>query len=104
METQQSIGLTIGSNSVLGSGSVLTKSIPENEVWYGNRNFQDDTRQIRGKEVSQWSRIEMSSLNFSKIVSNTQTRVSKENYLEAKLSLQFLGNTTSNIQNMPWQN
>jgi len=29
-------GCTMGKNSVLGAGSVLTKSIPENEVWAGN--------------------------------------------------------------------
>ncbi len=29
-------GVTIGNNSILGSGSVLTKNLPENEVWAGN--------------------------------------------------------------------
>lgn len=29
-------GVTIGRNSVLGLGSVLTKNIPDNEVWFGN--------------------------------------------------------------------
>ena len=29
-------GLTIGKNSMIGAGSVVTKSIPDNEIWYGN--------------------------------------------------------------------
>ncbi|MDY0279161.1 MAG: DapH/DapD/GlmU-related protein [Salinivirgaceae bacterium] len=29
-------GLTIGKNSMIGAGSVVTKSIPDNELWYGN--------------------------------------------------------------------
>lgn len=29
-------GVTIGKNSVLGMGSVLTKDIPDNEIWLGN--------------------------------------------------------------------
>ena len=29
-------GVTIGRNSVLGMGSVLTKDIPDNQVWFGN--------------------------------------------------------------------
>ena len=29
-------GVTIGENSIVGTGSVVTKSIPENEVWGGN--------------------------------------------------------------------
>ena len=29
-------GITIGANAVLGAGSVLTKSIPKDEVWKGN--------------------------------------------------------------------
>ena len=29
-------GVTIGKNSVVGAGSVVTKDIPENEVWGGN--------------------------------------------------------------------
>lgn len=29
-------GVTIGDNSVIGSGSVVTKSIPANEIWFGN--------------------------------------------------------------------
>ncbi|MBQ6770705.1 MAG: N-acetyltransferase [Bacteroidales bacterium] len=29
-------GLTIGKNSVVGAGSVVTKNIPDGEVWYGN--------------------------------------------------------------------
>lgn len=29
-------GVTIGENAVLGAGSVVTKSVPDNEIWAGN--------------------------------------------------------------------
>lgn len=29
-------GVTIGSNSIVGAGSVVTKDIPDNEIWAGN--------------------------------------------------------------------
>lgn len=29
-------GVTIGENSIVGAGSVVTKSIPDNEIWGGN--------------------------------------------------------------------
>jgi len=29
-------GINIGNNSIVGAGSVVTKSIPENEIWAGN--------------------------------------------------------------------
>lgn len=29
-------GITIGTNAVVGAGSVVTKSIPDNELWLGN--------------------------------------------------------------------
>lgn len=29
-------GVTIGRNSIIGAGSVVTKNIPENEIWAGN--------------------------------------------------------------------
>lgn len=29
-------GVTIGENSIIGAGSVVTKSIPKNEIWGGN--------------------------------------------------------------------
>lgn len=29
-------GVTVGRNSIVGAGSVVTKSIPDNEVWAGN--------------------------------------------------------------------
>jgi serine acetyltransferase len=45
----------VGRNSVLGFGSVLTKDIPDNEVWLGNpaKKFKDvdeDDRVIYGQE------------------------------------------------------
>lgn len=29
-------GVTVGENSIVGAGSVVTKSIPDNEIWAGN--------------------------------------------------------------------
>jgi maltose O-acetyltransferase len=29
-------GVSIGNNSIIGSGSVVTKNIPSNEIWVGN--------------------------------------------------------------------
>ena len=29
-------GVTIGKNSIIGAGSVVTKSVPDNEIWGGN--------------------------------------------------------------------
>lgn len=29
-------GISIGENAVIGAGSVVTKDVPKNEVWYGN--------------------------------------------------------------------
>lgn len=29
-------GITIGENAMIGAGSVVTKSVPAGEVWYGN--------------------------------------------------------------------
>ena len=29
-------GIVIGENSLIGAGSVVTKNIPDNEVWFGN--------------------------------------------------------------------
>ena len=29
-------GITIGENSMVGAGSVVTKSVPDNEIWIGN--------------------------------------------------------------------
>lgn len=29
-------GIEIGRNSIIGAGSVVTKNVPDNEVWYGN--------------------------------------------------------------------
>ena len=29
-------GVTIGKNSIIGAGSVVTKSVPENQIWAGN--------------------------------------------------------------------
>ncbi|WP_103192495.1 acyltransferase [Formosa algae] len=29
-------GVTIGENSIIGAGSVVTKSVPCNEIWGGN--------------------------------------------------------------------
>ncbi|MCS4303097.1 MULTISPECIES: acyltransferase [unclassified Chryseobacterium] len=29
-------GITIGENALIGAGSVVTKSVPDNEIWVGN--------------------------------------------------------------------
>jgi acetyltransferase-like isoleucine patch superfamily enzyme len=29
-------GITIGQNSLIGAGSVVTKNIPSNQIWAGN--------------------------------------------------------------------
>ena len=29
-------GLTIGENAMIGAGSLVSKDIPDNEIWYGN--------------------------------------------------------------------
>ncbi|WP_171946642.1 acyltransferase [Flaviramulus basaltis] len=29
-------GVTIGENSIIGAGSVVTKSVPQNQIWVGN--------------------------------------------------------------------
>jgi acetyltransferase-like isoleucine patch superfamily enzyme len=29
-------GISIGENSMIGAGSVVTKDIPDNELWFGN--------------------------------------------------------------------
>lgn len=29
-------GITIGENAMIGAGSLVTKDIPDNELWYGN--------------------------------------------------------------------
>lgn len=29
-------GITIGENSMIGAGSVVTKNVPRNELWFGN--------------------------------------------------------------------
>ncbi len=36
MNTIIANSVTIGDNSVIGAGSIVTKDIPENEVWAGN--------------------------------------------------------------------
>ena len=29
-------GVTVGKHSIVGAGSVVTKDIPDNEIWVGN--------------------------------------------------------------------
>ncbi|WP_212635306.1 acyltransferase [Pseudozobellia thermophila] len=29
-------GVTIGENAIVGAGSVVTKSVPDNQIWAGN--------------------------------------------------------------------
>jgi len=29
-------GITVGENALVGAGSVVTKNIPDNEIWFGN--------------------------------------------------------------------
>ena len=47
-------GVVIGKNSILGLGSVLTKDVPDNEMWFGNpakkhRGVPEDERVIYGE-------------------------------------------------------
>ena len=40
-------GITVGENSMIGAGSVVTKDVPANEIWVGNparfyKEIQDD--------------------------------------------------------------
>ncbi|NJK98766.1 MAG: hypothetical protein HC905_31045, partial [Bacteroidales bacterium] len=36
------VGITIGQNAMIGAGSVVTKNIPDNTLWYGNpARFKD---------------------------------------------------------------
>ena len=42
-------GVTIGEHSIIGAGSVVTKNIPNNEIWAGNpakfiRSIQEETQ------------------------------------------------------------
>lgn len=43
-------GITIGENSLIGAGSVVTKDIPENTVWFGNpatqKGFFNENRKL----------------------------------------------------------
>lgn len=43
-------GITIGENSLIGAGSVVTKNIPENTVWFGNpakqKGFFNENREL----------------------------------------------------------
>ena len=48
-------GVIIGRNSMLGLGSVLTKDIPDNEMWFGNparkhRDIDEDEKVIYNEE------------------------------------------------------
>ena len=47
-------GVTIGKHSIIGAGSVVTKNIPDNEVWAGN-----PARFVRKVEEDYWYRIKM---------------------------------------------
>jgi UDP-2-acetamido-3-amino-2,3-dideoxy-glucuronate N-acetyltransferase len=43
-------GITIGENALVGAGSVVTKDIPENTVWFGNpakqKGFFNENREL----------------------------------------------------------
>lgn len=49
-------GCSIGNNSVVGAGSVVTKSIPENEVWVGV-----PARRVRNIELPEETRLSAQS-------------------------------------------
>jgi acetyltransferase-like isoleucine patch superfamily enzyme len=38
-------GITIGENAVVGAGSVVTKDIPDNEVWYGQGAYKHNLKE-----------------------------------------------------------
>ena len=49
-------GITIGENSLIGAGSVVTKDVPENTVWFGNpakqRGFFNDNKELIYKNTN----------------------------------------------------
>ena len=46
-------GLKIGSNVTIGMGSVVTKNVPENEIWAGNPACRMDELKKRIKKISE---------------------------------------------------
>ena len=50
------MGVTIGRNSVVGAGSVVTKDVPDGEVWAGNpcrriKGKQKETEDVKQEEI-----------------------------------------------------
>ena len=43
-------GITIGENAMIGAGSVVTKDVPANTIWYGNPARQKATINKDGKK------------------------------------------------------
>lgn len=43
--------VTIGDNSIVGAGSIVTKDIPENEIWAGNPARKIKDREYKDKDA-----------------------------------------------------
>ena len=54
-------GVTVGEDAIVGAGSVVTKSVPDGEVWAGN-----PARKIKGKQETTDVRGEENTLYYSR--------------------------------------
>jgi carbonic anhydrase/acetyltransferase-like protein (isoleucine patch superfamily) len=64
-------GVVVGRNSVLGLGSVLTKDIPDNEIWFGN-----PARKV--KEVPEEERVIYGEAKVSKGIADYHEQLNRE--------------------------